>query len=89
MVPEPTSGLIAQGQRGCAGGAFQAAEQCRVHGLEADTLQRGWVLQLHGEGLGKDVAVGQYQWYHFGVGASGDWDVHWGTGSDRLLADGL
>ena len=32
-----------------------------------------------------DVAVGQNQWYHFGVGAppilvyfSGDWDVHWG-----------
>ena len=33
------------------------------------------------------VAVGQKQWYHFGVGAppilvyfSGDWDVHWGYG---------
>ena len=33
-----------------------------------------------------DVAVGQNQWYHFGVGAppvlvyfSGDWDVHWGN----------
>ena len=33
------------------------------------------------------VAVGQNQWYHFGVGAppiliyfSGDWDVHWGYG---------
>ena len=32
----------------------------------------------------RDVAVGQNQWYHFGVGAppilvyfSGDWDVHW------------
>ena len=32
------------------------------------------------------MAVGQNQWYHFGVGAppmlvyfSGDWDVHWGT----------
>ena len=32
-------------------------------------------------------AVGQNQWYHFGVGAplilvyfSGDWDVHWGYG---------
>ena len=31
------------------------------------------------------MAVGQNQWYHFGVGAppilvyfSGDWDVHWG-----------
>ncbi|CAJ1402863.1 unnamed protein product [Effrenium voratum] len=30
-----------------AGGASLAAEQCR-DGLEADTLQRGWVLQLHG-----------------------------------------
>ena len=34
-----------------------------------------------------DMAVGQNQWYHFGVGAplilgffSGDWDVHWGYG---------
>ena len=34
-----------------------------------------------------DTAVGQNQWYHFGVGAppilvyfSGDWDVHWGYG---------
>ena len=33
------------------------------------------------------MAVGQKQWYHFGVGAppilvyfSGDWDVHWGYG---------
>ena len=33
------------------------------------------------------MAVGQNQWYHFGVGAppilayfSGDWDVHWGHG---------
>ena len=35
--------------------------------------------------LGFHVAVGQNQWYHFGVGAppvlvyfSEDWDVHWG-----------
>ena len=34
-----------------------------------------------------DMAVGQHQWYHFGVGPppilvyfSGDWDVHWGYG---------
>ena len=34
-----------------------------------------------------DMAVGQNQWYHFGVGAlpilvnfSGDWDVHRGYG---------
>ena len=34
-----------------------------------------------------EVAVGQNQWYHFGVGAppilvhlSGDWDVYWGYG---------
>ena len=33
------------------------------------------------------MAVGQHEWYHFGVGAppilvyfSGDWDVHWGYG---------
>ena len=33
------------------------------------------------------MAVGQNQWYHYGVGAppilvyfSGDWDVHWGYG---------
>ena len=35
------------------------------------------------------MAVGQNQWYHFGVGEfpthfrtyfSGDWDVHWGYG---------
>ena len=37
--------------------------------------------------LGRALAVGQNQWYHFGVGAppilvyfSGDWDVHWGYG---------
>ena len=37
------------------------------------------------EGM-QHMAVGQNQWYHFGVGAppilvyfSGDWDVHWGT----------
>ena len=37
--------------------------------------------------VAEDVAVGQHQWYHFGVGAppilvyfSGDWDVHWGYG---------
>ena len=35
--------------------------------------------------FGGDLAVGENQWYHFGVGAppilvdfSGDWDVHWG-----------
>ena len=34
------------------------------------------------------MAVGQHQWYHFGVGAppilvyfSGDWDVDWGYGA--------
>ena len=39
-----------------------------------------------------DMAVGQNQWYHFGVGAppilayfSGDWDVHWGY---RILTHG-
>ena len=38
------------------------------------------------------MAVGQNQWYHFGVGAptslvyfSWDWDVHWGYG---ILTDG-
>ena len=38
----------------------------------------GWPFLVH-------LAVGQHQWYHFGVGAppilvyfSGDWDVHWG-----------
>ena len=37
-----------------------------------------WSIQIHGH-----VAVGQNQWYHFGVGAppllvdfNGDWDVH-------------
>ena len=34
--------------------------------------------------LPSDMAVGQNQWYHFGVGAvvyvSGDWDVHWQYG---------
>ena len=37
----------------------------------------------------KDMAVGQHQWYHFGVGEftthfrtyfCGNWDVHWGYG---------
>ena len=38
------------------------------------------------------MAVGQNQWYHFGVGAPpilvdfiGDWDVHWGY---RVLTHG-
>ena len=38
-------------------------------------------------GLVEEMAVGQSQWYHFGVGAppilvyfSGDWDAHWGCG---------
>ena len=41
------------------------------------------------EKFGKDMAVGQNQWYHFGVDAlpilvhfSGDWDVHRGYDSD-------
>ena len=40
---------------------------------------------LHG--MDEQLAVGQNQWYHFGVGAppilvyfSGDWDVQWGYG---------
>ena len=43
-------------------------------------------------GWGDQMAVGQDQWYHFGVGAppilvhfSGDWDVYWGY---RLLTHG-
>ena len=47
-----------------------------------------WWPQLFGVDFdGGYVAVGQNQWYHFGVGAppilvyfSGDWDVHWGYG---------
>ena len=38
-------------------------------------------------GTRSDMAVGQNQWYHFGVGTppilvyfSGDWDDHWGYG---------
>ena len=43
------------------------------------------------------MSVGQYQWYHFGVGTPpilvdfiGDWDVHWGYGMphDCPLEDG-
>ena len=37
--------------------------------------------------LSSNLAVGQNQWYHFGIGAqpifvyfSGDWDAHWGYG---------
>ena len=50
---------------------------------------------LHGIGFPlpvTDLAVGQHQWYHFGVGAppillyfSGDWDVYWG---DVVLTHG-
>ena len=43
--------------------------------------------QKHFINLAGHLAVGQNQWYHFGVGAppilvyfSGDWDVHWGYG---------
>ena len=39
------------------------------------------------DGRENQLAVGQNQWYHFGVGAppilvyvTGDWDVHWGYG---------
>ena len=39
-----------------------------------------------GESSPREMAVGQNQWYHFGIGAppilvdfSGDWDVHWGV----------
>ena len=52
----------------------------------ADDSTRGRVLANDREVWGEnEVAVGQNQWYHFGVGAppilvyfSGDWDVHWG-----------
>ena len=47
-------------------------------GVKVDGAIPLWVSQ---------VAVGQKQWYHFGIGAppilvyiSGDWDVHWGYG---------
>ena len=43
--------------------------------------------RVNRSGWRPDLAVGQNQWYHFGVGAphilvyfSGDWDVHWGYG---------
>ena len=48
--------------------------------------------------LRSQMAVGQHQWYHFGVGApailvyfSGDWDVHWGYGvlTHSQIAPGL
>ena len=47
--------------------------------------------------IAMDTAVGQHQWYHFGVGAppilvySWDWDVHWEVGqrSRETLSLGL
>ena len=43
-----------------------------------------------GKPTSRDMAVGQNQWYHFGVGApsilvcfSGNWDVHWGYGGNQ------
>ena len=57
-------------------------------------MARGWLRFLVGWPASlfspeTDMAVGQNQWYHFGVGAPpisvyfcGDWDVHWGYDSD-------
>ena len=50
-------------------------------------LRRGDQPQHRGAESKIDLAVGQNQWYHFGVGAppilvyfSGSWDVYWGYG---------
>ena len=52
------------------------------HDAQHQSLDRGGEVQA---GAHVDLAVGQNQWYHFGVDAppslvdfSGDWDVHWG-----------
>ena len=56
------------------------------------SLQRAFLRSAGPTSHNHDMAVGQNQWYHFGVGAppilvyfSGSWDVHWGYG---LLAHG-
>ena len=54
---------------------------------KANALLTG--LQTIAQFAGQEIAVGQNQWYHFGVGPppilvyfSGDWDVHWGYNLD-------
>ena len=53
--------------------------------LLVNTFVRVQHCAIEGFNIVHEVAVGQNQWYHFGVGAppilvyfSGDWDVHWG-----------
>ena len=54
---------------------------------EADKTHTTPHCSSHLKAIRHEMAVGQNQWYHVGVGAppilgffSGDWDVHWGTG---------
>ena len=54
---------------------------------QAPNAHAGLLGRVRERALRAHVAVGQNQWYHFGVGAppvlvyfSGDWHVHWGYG---------
>ena len=55
--------------------------------LIIEVLTTVWLKGDRGKFRTVHMAVGQNQWYHFGVGAqfSGDWDVHWGY---RVLTHG-
>ena len=53
-----------------------------IGGMDGATGSTGYDSALFGGRVGADMAVGQNQWYHFGVGASpilvyfsGDWDL--------------
>ena len=58
-----------------------------VRGLRGDVLQ-GPAIRSSSIRFGLHVAMVQYQWQHFRIGAppilepilGGDWDVHWGYG---------
>ena len=56
-------------------------------GKERQVIMEHVVWERSASAWQTNLAVGQNQWYHFGVGAppilvyfSGDWDVHWGYG---------
>ena len=77
----------------CRGAAFEVNQSpfgCTQEPFASIWLHSGTVRFAAGAGMALTSeigrAVGQNQWYHFGVGAltlvyfSGDWDVHWGYG---------
>ena len=87
-IPRQSGNCDFEGMR--HGGCFPSKQTTGV----TSTLESNGTRQTRKDSLGHmnihhgaDVAVGQNQWYHFGVGAPPilvyfvrDWDVHWGHG---------